>query len=183
MVVARTTQERTTVATEATAPADLTTSPPELAASSTVTVTVSDVEDSIGSELVGLVFSGSQPNPRFTVGGFGVAVDTDPFSTTQIVRSPRPDLRSDSFFPEEDWPYVTDDPALVEPGTYMLILWLGEPPLCCYSAPWVPALSPTLRGCGTTFTVEPDEDVTISVSGVPGEPGSGASDDAQCPTD
>jgi hypothetical protein len=167
-----TTQDQTTVAVEdettTTSTEDQTTSTTGLPATSTVTVTVTNIEDAVGYDLGGVLHKGDGTGPdENVVGGLGAAVDTDPFSTTQIVRAPQPDLDIDSVRPESAWPYVTDEPAMLEPGTYYLQLWLGEPPLCCYIDPFLPADSPSLSGCTTVFAVKADERVNITVNGIP----------------
>jgi hypothetical protein len=178
-----TTQDQTTVAVEdettTTSAVDQATSPTSLPATSTVTVTVTNVEDAVGYDLAGVLYKGDGTGPNENVvGGFGAAVDTDPFSTTQIVRAPQPDLDIDSVRPESAWPYVTDDPAMLEPGTYYLQLWLGEPSLCCYYWPWLPAYSASLSGCGTVITVKEDEQLDIAVS-IP--PRSAQGNQIECP--
>ena len=158
-----------------TSPTEPRTTPPNsFPARSTVTVTVTDVEGAVGYDLAGVLFDGDGSKLLDGIGGFGVVVDTDPFSTTQVVRASQPGLETESFRPESDWPYVTDEPLVLEPGTYHLQLWLGEWPLCCYSFPWVPADSPTLTGCGRTFTVMQGEPVTIAVGPPRSERGPGA---------
>jgi hypothetical protein len=178
-----TTQDQTTVAVE-----DETTtisteaqsvSASSLPATSTVTVTVTNVVDAVGYDLAGVLYKGDEPLIVNVVGGFGAAVDGDPFATSQVVRAPQPDL----LHPEGDWPYVTDEPAMLEPGTYYLWLWLGEPPLCCYGVPpWVPGPSPSLSGCARPFTVKEDEQVNITVSGVPPRGGPTSTYQVECPT-
>jgi hypothetical protein len=160
---------------------DRSTSATTFPATSTVTVTVTDIEDAVGYDLAGVLFEGDDTLIANIVGGFGVAVDADPFSTTQVVRAPQYDPGD---FPADfdygaDWPFVTDEPVTVGPGTYSLQLWLGEPPLCCFSD-FVPADSPSLSGCVTVFTVEEGEQVDITVSGIPPRGGQGPG--GECPT-
>ena len=170
-----TTSDETTAAVvdETTTPTtlDQTTSTTALSATSTatstVTVTVTNVVDAIGYDLAGVLSEGDQPDLRTVVGGFGADVDADPFSTTQAVRAPQPGEWPEDFDIDADWPYVTDEPVMLEPGTYTLQLWLGEPPLCCYTDPFLPGGSPSLSGCTTVFTVKEDEQVNITVNGIP----------------
>ncbi len=111
-----TTEEQITVAvgdvttTATTEENQSTTSATSLAATSTVTVTVTDVEDAVGYDLAGVLFRGDEPLIANVVGGFGAAVEADPFSTTQVVRTPQ---YGPEDFPEDfdfgiDWPFVTD---------------------------------------------------------------------------
>jgi hypothetical protein len=168
-----TTPDLTTVAgedeTTTTSTEDQATSTTSLSATSTVTVTVTNVEDAVGYDLGGVLYKGDGTGPNENVvGGFGATVDADPFSTPQVVREPQPDLAIDSVRPESAWPYVTDEPLMLEPGTYRLQLWYGEPPLCGYNAPWLPGdTSSSLTGCGTVLTLQEDEHVNITVSGIP----------------
>jgi hypothetical protein len=182
-----TTEEQTTVAvqdettittTEEDQSTASATNPP---ATSTVTVTVTNVEDATGYDLAGVLFRGDESLIANVVGGFGATVDADPFSTTQVVRAPQygPDEFPADFDFGTDWPFVTDDPAMLEPGTYYLQLWLGQPPLCCFSA-FVPGDSPSLSGCGTVFTVKEGEQANITVTGVP--PRSDQGPQVECPT-
>jgi hypothetical protein len=166
-----TTQDQTTVAVEdettTTSTVDQATSTTSLTATSTVTVTVTNVEDAVGYDMAGVLYEGDNTLIANIVGGFGAAVDADPFSTTQVVRAPQPGNWPEDFDRDADWPYVTDEPVMLEPGTYTLQLWLGEPPLCCYLDPFLPNGSPTLSGCTTVFTVKEDEQVNITVNGIP----------------
>jgi len=177
-----TTQDQTTVAVEdestTTSTEDQATSTTSLPATSTVTVTVTNIENAVGYDLAGVLHKGDGLELRTAIGGFGATVEADPFSTTQVVRAPQPDLDIDNFRPESAWPYVTDEPLMLEPGTYRLQLWLGEPPLCCYDWPWLPAGSSTLTGCTTLITVKEDEQVNITVS-MP--PRSGQGPETECP--
>jgi hypothetical protein len=182
-----TTEEQITVAvgdvttTATTEENQSTTSATSLAATSTVTVTVTDVEDAVGYDLAGVLSRGDEPLIANVVGGFGAAVEADPFSTTQVVRTPQ---YGPEDFPEDfdfgiDWPFVTDEAAMLEPGTYYLQLWLGQPPLCCFSA-FVPGDSPSLSGCGTVFAVKEDEQVSITVTAIPARSDQGPQ--VECPT-
>ena len=163
-------QDQTTVAVEdettTTSTVDQATSTTSLTATSTVTVTVTNVEDAVGYDMAGVLYKGDEPLWRNVVGGFGAKVDADPFATTQVVRAPQydPGVFPEDFDRDDDWPIVTDEPVMLEPGTYFLQMWLGQPPLCCYADPFLPAGSPSLSGCGTVLTVKEDEQVNITVS-------------------
>jgi hypothetical protein len=116
-------------------------------AAATVSVSVGSIEGAVGSQLAGVLFRGATAtNPdRNGVGGFAARVDADPFSTTQQVLQPQ---RGQDWRP---FPGVSEEPLRVEPGTYTLDLWLA-PQLGPYSR-WVPAGTPGLAGCETTFDV------------------------------
>jgi hypothetical protein len=186
-----TTQDQTTVAVEDAATtmtsiddrgASTTDLPAASTSTSTVTVTVTGIEEAIGFDLAGVVRKIDRIGDatyESGVGGFGVVVDTDPFATTQVVRAP--DVRGHNPYTDEPgWPWVADEPAILKPGTYDLQLWLGQPPLCCFSPPWVPADSPSLSGCRTDIIVKEDEQVNITVSGIP--PRSTQGPQVECPT-
>jgi hypothetical protein len=168
-----TTQEQTTVAVEdettTTSTVDQDTSTTSLTATSTVTVTVTNVENAVGYDMAGVLYKGDDTLTANAVGGFGATVDADPFATTQVVRAPQydPGVFPEDFDRNDDWPIVTDEPVMLEPGTYTLQLWLGEPPLCCYIDPFLPADSPSLSGCTTVFAVKEDDQVNITVNGIP----------------
>lgn len=128
----------------------------------TVSVTVSGIESAVGNQLAGVLFRGPEAiDPdRNGLGGFAATVDADPFSTTEQVRQPNPD--PDSVGP---FPGVSEDPLLVEPGTYTLVLWLAAD-LGPYSR-WVPAATGGLAGCETTFVVGDGTTFEIEVHGMP----------------
>lgn len=155
-----TTQQASTTTTEA---------PADTAGNGTVTVsvTVSGIESAVGNQLAGVLFRGPEAiyPDRNGLGGFVATVDADPFSTTEQVRRPNPD--PDAVGP---FPGVSEDPLLVEPGTYTLVLWLA-PDLGPYSR-WVPAATGGLAGCETTFVVGDGTTFEIEVHGMP-SPGGG----------
>ena len=66
------------------------------------------------------------------MGGFGVAVDADPFTTSQVVSAPSSLEATDALFPD-----VTGVPLAVESGPYTLVLWAGPQPLGWYGR-WIP---------------------------------------------
>lgn len=150
-----TTQQASTTTAEA---------PADTAGNGTVTVSVavSGIESAVGNQLAGVLFRGPEAiDPdRNGLGGFAATVDADPFSTTEQVRQPNPD--PDSVGP---FPGVSEDPLLVEPGTYTLVLWLAAD-LGPYSR-WVPAATGGLAGCETTFVVGDGTTFEIEVHGMP----------------
>jgi hypothetical protein len=133
----------------------------------TVTVTVAGVEDAEGWQLAGVLYDGvgiSDPDHR-AIGGFAASVDTDSFSTIQLVRQP-----ADNY--EGLFPYVGEDPLVLPPGTYTLMVWLGRD-LGPYSR-WVPASSEGLTGCVATVEVEEGQAATVTVTGGFGDVGGGS---------
>lgn len=129
-------------------------SPPE----GTVSVTVSGVEDAEGWQLAGVLYDGvdmHDPDNR-AIGGFAARVDSDPFSTTHLVRQP-------GDVGEGPFPYVGEDPLIVEPGTYTMMVWLGRE-LGPYSR-WVPASSEGLVGCEALVEVKEGRAATVTVTG------------------
>ncbi|WP_448809764.1 hypothetical protein [Agromyces bauzanensis] len=130
-----------------------------------VVVTVHDVVGIAGGGLAGVLYEGREMLHERAVGGFGVGVDSDPFSITTTVKEP-----GRAFY--GIFPYVSDETLLLEPGAYSLFVWADESPLTPYGR-WAPAMSDSepagLLVCGTTFEVG-DSDVRLSISGVPPEP-------------
>jgi hypothetical protein len=67
------------------------------------------------------------------------------------------------------FPYVTDEPLTVQPGTYTLVVYLSRERLSPYSR-WVPGGAfgafTELWGCQKTFTID-QRDITITVTDVP----------------
>lgn len=127
----------------------------------TVTVVVSGIEGERGGELAGVLFRGDGTDPdRSRRGGFSVPIDSDPFSTTQVVHHGYrgwPDASLGLPFP-----YVLDEVATVEPGTYTLTLFVADRVLP-YSR-WVPALTPSLKGCTTTLLVEEGRGAVVTLT-------------------
>ena len=126
----------------------------------TVVVTVHDLAGAAGGSLAGVLFSGPEamyPDQR-VVGGFGVAVDEEQFTTTQTIAEPGKEF-------EGAFPYVTQVPLQVPPGTYTLALWAAPDALGPYGR-WVPSDTLGLRGCGLTFTVGAAASTQLDVYGI-----------------
>jgi hypothetical protein len=143
---------------------------PSPAAPGTVTVEVTGVECADGGGLAGLLYrrdTVTDPDAN-VIGGFGVAVTGDPFSTSQVVRQPGPDFVG-------TFPFVTDQPLIVKAGTYAVMLWVSDEKLRPYSR-WVPASTIT-ASCWTTVTVEEGQAATVTVTSVPKDEGLN-----RCPT-
>ena len=141
-------------------------SPAQPATDPTVTVQFRGVEQAKDSFVAGVLYRGAAPIHPDTrvVGGFGVRGPSDRWSDDQVVRRPMPEMDTGRPFP-----YVTDEPLEVEPGTYALVVYLSRDPLTPFSR-WVPAgafgaLS-EMWGCQATFTVE-QSDVTVNVTEIP----------------
>jgi hypothetical protein len=146
------------------------------ASAGTVQVTVSDLEGSQGGSVAGVLFSGSEakfPDAR-VVGGFGVTVDADPFTTTQTVNEPGEELQG-------LFPYASTTPLPVVPGTYTLMLWAAPEALGPYSR-WVPHDTSGLRGCLVTFEAAPGTGATLTVKEIPEWGGNLEADEAKCTT-
>lgn len=140
-----------------------------------VRVAVVDVEGSEGGSLAGVLYKGAGPeavlltrapqDPNYFVGGFGVPVDADPFTTTQTINQPAPGE------PEFVFPYVTDTPVQVEPGTYTLMLWSAPEQLTPAGSSlwgrWEPGLAHRMRGCWVTFEAEARTGANLTVHGIP----------------
>lgn len=162
------------VPSETTVPLTATTVPPVVGAGGVVTIVVSDLTDALGNELAGVLMSYDAESPAVYkwdgVAGFAVAVDADPFSTSQPlgeVTEAWAEEPSDGMWP---WPAGT---ARVPAGDYSLQLWTGKD-YCCYSR-WMPAASPGLRGCELRVSTT-GQDQTIYVTDI-------LSDGGPCPTD
>jgi hypothetical protein len=134
-----------------------------------VTVDVSKLVGSLGDDLAGVLMAyGDSDDPEVAsdarwrgVAGFAVDVDSDPFSTSQVLGV------VESTFPEEPfsgmWPWASGE-AEIPAGDYTLWLWTGTD-YCCYSR-WTPADTPDLRGC--EFRVSTNgEDQTIHIKDIP----------------
>lgn len=129
----------------------------------TVTVTVVGIEDSVGHDVAAVMYDGlglSRPDSR-GMGGFGVVVDADPFAATRTIARPA----SDQIDADTQFPHVSEEPLVVEPGEYTIMLWIGEE-LSGYSR-WVPAEGPGLGGCRVDVTVEDDQSTSVTVDGIP----------------
>lgn len=125
-----------------------------------VEVTVQDVEALAGGEVAGVLYRGEgleMPDDR-VVGGFGVAIDADPFSTTELVRVGEDSIvESSSLFP-----YVTEEVLIVEPGAYTLMLWAADSSIGPYSR-WIPGGPESLIGCSTIFELEQGQSASLTI--------------------
>lgn len=127
-----------------------------------LTATVHDVVGLDGGWLAGILYEGVEMLEDDAVGGFGTRIDADPFSTTTTVNTPY------LFAPV--FPNVSDEPLLLEPGTYTLSIWADEVELTAFNR-WTPGLTGEEGGiyvCSTTVEVA-ESDVSVSISGVPPE--------------
>jgi len=134
-----------------------------------VTVDISELVGSLGDDLSGVLMAyGDLDDPELATGarwsgvaGFAVAVDSDPFSTSQVLGV----VESD--FPEDlgsgMWPWASGE-AEIPAGDYTLWLWTGTN-YCCYSR-WMPADTPDLRGCEFRVSTS-GEDQTIYIKDIP----------------
>lgn len=156
----------TTVASESTAPAV----PPAVAEQvGTITVNVSNLTDGLGDDLAGVLMTYDATSPSEYkwegVAGFTVAVDSDPFSTAQVlgeVTEAWPDDLSAGM-----WPWAHGE-AKIPAGDYTLWLWSGTD-YCCDSR-WMPAASTGLRGCELPVSTT-GQDQTIHVTDIPPDGG------------
>ena len=136
-----------------------------------IEVTVEGIEGRSGGHLAGVLFDGEgtlHPDER-AIGGFAVRVDSDPFTATELVRTPVqwPGGRAGGGLTSERplFPDVTEEVLVVEPGTYTVMLWLADTTISFYSR-WVPALGPrNLVGCEVVFQVEEGQAASLTVTG------------------
>jgi hypothetical protein len=128
----------------------------DAATGSTVTVTVVGVRGYRGGDLAGVVATASDGT---VVGGFSANVDDDEFTTTRLVRTP-----GDSGAPAGSWPDLGDDPAILTPGDYVVMLWL-DTGLGGYTR-WLPLNTDGqgLAGCVHRFQVT-DDTTEVVISG------------------
>jgi len=127
----------------------------------TVTVSISGFGEAAGSYLAGVLNQG-EPALLNAVGGFGVEVDSDSFATSQVVREPQPRPDYDNTL----FPYVSEEPLVVESGSYYLQLWFAASEMGPYSR-WVPGLTEGLRGCQMQFSIDAGSAVHVSVTDMP----------------
>lgn len=127
----------------------------------TVTVSISGVDDAVGSYLAVVLYQ-SEPTFQHAVGGFGVEVDSDAFATSQVVREPQlePDYDNTLF------PYVSEETLVVEPDNHYLRFVFTPSQMHPYSR-WVPADAADLRACEMEFSLEAGTAVRVSVTGLP----------------
>ena len=122
-----------------------------------VEVTVRDVEDLAGGQVAGVLYQGEGLDYDRVAGGFGVVIDADPFSTTELVRVGEDDIVESSLFP-----YVTDEVLIIEPGVHTLMLWAADSGIGPYRR-WVPGGPDSLIGCSTTFDLEEGQGVSLTI--------------------
>lgn len=134
----------------------------------TITVEVEGLTGAEGNDIAGVLFRGPGTNnpDENGMGGFNVEVDSDPFSTSQVMRQPDPDAFEPEAIDEARFPHVTDEAIDVEPGTYTVLLVLAPSPIGPGYSRWVPGTIE--RVCTTSVNVD-QGDVTITVTGIPGE--------------
>ena len=124
--------------------------------SGSVTVHVSGIEGVEGWQVGGVLFVGPNrmyPDTR-AIGGFTAAIDSDSFTTTQVVTTPSEDG-------EGEFPYVTDKPVGVAPGTYTIAGYVSNS-LGPYSR-WVPGCSEEVILYERVETFEVGEGQTVHV--------------------
>lgn len=130
----------------------------------TVVVAVDGFSDRLGWDLGGVLYRGvgiDDPDAR-VVGGFAANVARSDFSTIQLVRRPIPE--DDLAVFDGPFPYVSEEPLTVEPGTYTLLVWADDA-IGPYSR-WVPGASPGLVVCQVVFEVEEGQpETTVFVDG------------------
>jgi hypothetical protein len=101
-----------------------------------VTIEVEGLTDHLGDGLSGLLqqydpASETEPSSGIlteNIASFAVEVDTDPFSTSQVLRDI--DADSDEYAFSEGWRYLGGE-AAIPAGIYRLTVWVG-PDHCCF---------------------------------------------------
>lgn len=168
------------VPSETTVPLTVAPAPTVAGPGGVVTVVVTDLTDAAGNDLAGVLMSYNPASPDDYkwdgVAGFAVAVDADPFSTSQPlgeVTEASPEDWNDGMWP---WPTGT---ARVPDGDYTLRLFTGKD-YCCYSR-WVPAAIPGLRDCELRVSTT-GQDQTIYVTDIPYDGGPCTTDPATAVT-
>jgi hypothetical protein len=131
----------------------------------TVTIDVEGLTGHLGDGLSGLLQqydpeSGAEPSSGIlteNIASFAVDVDTDPFSTSQVLRDI--DADPDEYAFSEGWRYLRGE-AEIPAGIYRLTVWVG-PDHCCFlylSPPEDPAqrcqMWVTVTGKGQTIHVK-----------------------------
>lgn len=127
----------------------------------TITASINGIDHAAASFLAGVLYQ-SEPGIANAIGGFGVEVDSDSFTTRQIVREPQlnPDYNNTLF------PYVSAEPLVLESDNYYLQLWFAASEMGPDSR-WLPAATEGLRGCQMQFSIETGTAVQVSVTKVP----------------
>ncbi len=124
----------------------------------TVEVVVSGVSAGVGGHLAGVLYEGELAGlDGEAVGGFWSLVGGEASDITEVVRSPA--AMGDGLFP-----FVSSEAALVENGTYTLVLWV-DTALNPVSR-WVPINTDGmgLQGCHVVFEVDDAEQTRVEVS-------------------
>lgn len=142
-----------------------------------VTITIGGLEGATDHYLAGVLYSGGgpvDPDER-VVGGVATVVTSDPFTADlelKVGNDEFPDAQDDCAAGKTSvpsncilFPYLTDEPQMVDPGTYTLQLWLSPTTIGPYSR-WVPGDQAGLIGCVTTFEVGATGG-GVTVSGIP----------------
>lgn len=136
------------------------------AGSNEVTVTVDGLLGYGGQELAGVLYEGNGVTDlgQQAVGGFWTGIDSDGFTTVQLVYQPD-DWQEGPVPPSGMFPYVTDDVLRVEPGLYTLIVWVdyGFTPF----SRWVPINTDGqgLMGCQHVFEVGEGTQTEVTLGG------------------
>lgn len=142
-----------------------------------VRVNVTDLVGLKDGGLAGVLYAtdGERLTEDLAVGGFGVAVDADPFTTSQVVSAPSSVEATGALFPD-----VTGVPLAVEPGPYTLVLWADATPLGWYGR-WIPGggeYTGRARTCRVHFRTTEPSGATVTVAGMP----EGTEWTAECPS-
>ncbi|MFW2381082.1 MAG: hypothetical protein ACN4GZ_04930 [Acidimicrobiales bacterium] len=124
---------------------------------STVSVTVAGVTGYERGELAGIVM---KELDGLVVGGFATAIEGDPFTITKTVTKPAEtgDVRA-------VWPLLSDKVVVLEPGEYVLTLWI-DTGLGAYTR-WFPMNTDGqgLAGCVHRFYVRSGPVTEVVVGG------------------
>jgi len=159
-----------------------TTAPPNAAEGGTLTIDVSSLSGSLGDQLAGVLMAwaydpASPGDYRWEgVGGFAVAVDDDPFTTSQVLGEVDAELPADPG--DAMWPWASGE-ARIPAGDYTLWLSAGED-LCCYNR-WVPADGPGLRFCEFRISTT-GQDQIVHIADIPSDGGPCVTDPATAAT-
>jgi hypothetical protein len=121
-------------------------------------VVVSGLSGHVGDDLAGVLYAEEQLLDLHLepVGGFWSVAATDDFTTTEVLRT----LRSPG---EGQFPFVSEETLMLEPGTYTLVLWVDD--RLSIASGWVPINTDErgLFGCQVVFDVtnEPQTEVVV----------------------
>lgn len=126
-----------------------------------VEVHLNGIKGARGTDVAGVLFRAktvTDVRSENAVGGFGVGVESDPFSYVAAVSD-----GSVGFFP-----FLSGPPADLIPGSYILMMWRA-PRLGSYSK-WFPADSPGITGCPVLVQLGDSPVRTVTVAGFPEQP-------------